>query len=120
MGFNTLKDVIDIGKNIVDISFFSEDPFELDDLAKKNNVIAITDCGVAPGMGNIIFGFHDNLNMQIDSYECYVGGLPVERQWPYEYKQYFPQLTLLRSIQGLLDLFKTQKSLLKKLFQKLN
>ena len=35
MGFNTLKDVIDIGKNIVDISFFSEDPFELDDLAKK-------------------------------------------------------------------------------------
>ena len=28
-------------------------------------------------MGNIIFGFHDKL-MQIDSYECYVGGLPVE------------------------------------------
>ena len=94
MGFNTLKDVIDIGKNIVDISFFSEDPFELDDLAKKNNVIAITDCGVAPGMGNIIFGFHDKL-MQIDSYECYVGGLPVEREWPYEYKAVFSPIDVI-------------------------
>ena len=94
MGFKTLKDVIDIGKNIVDISFFSEDPFELNDLAKKNNVIAITDCGVAPGMGNIILGYHDKL-MQIDSYECYVGGLPVLRKWPYEYKAVFSPVDVI-------------------------
>jgi len=43
-------------KNIVDISFFPEDPFELDKLAKENNVTAVVDCGVSPGMGNVILG----------------------------------------------------------------
>ncbi|MCF7923204.1 MAG: saccharopine dehydrogenase NADP-binding domain-containing protein, partial [Candidatus Marinimicrobia bacterium] len=38
MGFRTLRSVIEAGKNIVDISFFPEDPFELDELAKSNDV----------------------------------------------------------------------------------
>ncbi|HTJ51544.1 MAG TPA: saccharopine dehydrogenase NADP-binding domain-containing protein, partial [Cyclobacteriaceae bacterium] len=46
MGFNTVKIVIEGGKNMVDISFFPEDPFLLDELAKKKNVTIITDCGV--------------------------------------------------------------------------
>ena len=33
MGFNALESVISAAKNIVDISFFSEDPFLLDELA---------------------------------------------------------------------------------------
>src|SRR6056297_920075 len=85
MGFQTLKTVIEAGKNIVDISFMPEDFLQLDKLAKKNRVVAIADCGVAPGMGNIILGHH-NKNMQVKSYECLVGGLPVIREWPYEYK----------------------------------
>ncbi|MFN0032581.1 MAG: saccharopine dehydrogenase family protein [Flavobacteriales bacterium] len=88
MGFNTVKQVILAGKNMVDISFFPEDPFELDALAKEKNVCIVTDCGVAPGMGNIILGYH-NRNMQVTRYECLVGGLPVERQWPWEYKAVF-------------------------------
>ncbi len=88
MGFNMLKTVIESKKNIVDISFFPEDALQLDELAKKNNVTAIVDCGVAPGMGNIILGYH-NKRMKIDSYKCYVGGLPVQREWPYEYKAVF-------------------------------
>ncbi|HNF81884.1 MAG TPA: saccharopine dehydrogenase NADP-binding domain-containing protein, partial [Cyclobacteriaceae bacterium] len=50
MGFQTVKTVIEAGKNMVDISFFPEDPFLLDDLAKQHNVTIVTDCGVAPGM----------------------------------------------------------------------
>src|SRR5690606_10925331 len=61
MGFATAKAVIESGKNMVDISFFPEDPFELDDLAKKHNVTVVTDCGVAPGMGNIILGYHNKM-----------------------------------------------------------
>ena len=34
MGFVTLQAIIEAGKNVVDISFFGEDPFELDGLAK--------------------------------------------------------------------------------------
>lgn len=47
MGFQTAKAVIESGKNMVDISFFPEDPFLLDELARKNNVTVVTDCGVA-------------------------------------------------------------------------
>ncbi len=90
-GFETLKRVLQAGKSVVDLSFFSEDPFLLDELARENNVTAIVDCGVAPGMSNIILGYH-NSQMKIDKFECYVGGLPEERGWPWEYKTLFPPI----------------------------
>ena len=52
------------------------------------------DCGVAPGMGNIIFGHHNN-TMQISDYECLVGGLPVKRVWPYEYQAVFSPIDVI-------------------------
>lgn len=94
MGFETLKTVIENKKNIVDIAFFNEDPFKLDDLAKKNQVIAVMDCGVAPGMSNIILGHH-NQTMDIESFECFVGGLPLKRTRPYEYKAPFSPIDVL-------------------------
>ena len=94
MGFQTLKAVIEAGKNIVDISFFEQDSFELDDLAKKHNVVAVMDCGVAPGMSNLFLGHH-NSKMEIDNFECFVGGLPVVRTWPYEYKAPFSPIDVI-------------------------
>jgi len=94
MGFQTARAVIEAGKNMVDISFFPEDPFDLDALAKSNNVTIVTDCGVAPGMGNIILGHH-NQTMKINSSECLVGGLPVVREWPYEYKAVFSPIDVI-------------------------
>ena len=94
LGFQTARTVIEAAKNMVDISFFSEDPFELDELARKKKVTIITDCGVAPGMGNIILGYH-NKNMKVHSYECLVGGLPVVREWPYEYKAVFSPIDVI-------------------------
>ncbi len=94
MGFNTVKQSILAGKDIIDISFFREDPFELDELAKENNVTAIIDAGVAPGMGHIILGYH-NEQMKVSSYKCYGGGLPFKREWPYEYKAVFSPMDVL-------------------------
>lgn len=94
MGFNTVKHVINAGKDMVDISFFPQDPFSLDELAIKNNVTVVVDCGVAPGMGNIILGYHNN-QMKVDRYECLVGGLPVQREWPYEYKAVFSPIDVI-------------------------
>lgn len=88
LGFQTLKTVIECAKNLVDISFFAEDPFQLDALAKQKNVTAVVDCGIAPGMCNILLGYH-NARMTVESYECVVGGLPVKRTWPYQYKAPF-------------------------------
>ncbi len=89
LGFETVKRVIEAGKSLVDISFFSEDPFLLNDLAKDKGVTAIVDCGVAPGLSNIIAGYVESQLDQADRFICYVGGLPSVPKWPYEYKAVF-------------------------------
>ena len=94
MGFETFKTVIESGKNTSDISFFDEDPFILNDVALKNNVTAVMDIGVAPGMDNIILGYH-NKRMQVSDFICLVGGLPAARIWPYEYKAPFSPADVL-------------------------
>jgi lysine 6-dehydrogenase len=95
MGFRTLKAIIEAGKNVVDIAFFIEDPFELDKLAKKMNVTAIMDCGVAPGMCNILIGHVDHLLDETENVAYYVGGLPEIREWPYEYKAVFSPVDVI-------------------------
>jgi lysine 6-dehydrogenase len=95
MGYRTLEAIIRAGKNVVDIAFFPEDPFSLDELAIKNNVIAIMDCGVAPGMSNILTGYANHLLDETDTAITYVGGLPVVREWPYEYKAVFSPVDVI-------------------------
>ena len=95
MGFETLEKVIRAGKDVVDISFFSEDAFLLDDLAREMDVTAVVDCGVAPGLCNIIAGHVDTQLDAIESYLCYVGGLPRVRAWPYEYRAVFSPIDVL-------------------------
>lgn len=94
MGFKALEAVIRAGKNAVDISFFPENALELDALAKEKKVTAITDCGVAPGLSNLILG-RCNEEMQVDSFVCYVGGLPEERKKPFEYKAPFSPVDVI-------------------------
>jgi lysine 6-dehydrogenase len=95
MGFQTLKAIIEAGKNAVDIAFFIEDPLLLDELAKKNNVTAIMDCGVAPGMCNVLIGYADHLLDETENVLYYVGGLPEIREWPYEYKAVFSPVDVI-------------------------
>lgn len=94
LGFYTIKESILGGKNIVDVSMFPEDPFELDELAREKGVTVVVDAGVSPGMGNAILGYH-NQNMEITSYKCYGGGLPFKREWPFEYKAVFSPMDVL-------------------------
>ncbi len=86
LGFNMLHSVIESGKNVVDISFMAEDPLTLDGLAKTNKVTAVVDMGVAPGMSNVLIGYVDSLLDEPERALILVGGLPVIREWPYEYK----------------------------------
>jgi saccharopine dehydrogenase-like NADP-dependent oxidoreductase len=88
LGYDVVKKVIEAGKNMVDISFMPEDVFELDERAKYKNVSIVIDCGIAPGISNMILGYHYS-NMKVNKYECVVGGLPFEREWPWQYKAVF-------------------------------
>jgi len=89
MGFRVLRQAILAGKTVVDISFFPEDPFELDELAKQHNVTAVVDCGLAPGLSNLLLGRMNAELNHVESFLCLVGGLPVTRRKPYEYAAVF-------------------------------
>ena len=95
MGFRTLKAVIEAGKNVVDISFFPEDPFLLEDPAARAGVTAVVDCGVAPGMSNILTGYVAHELDKVRRVTIYVGGLPEFREWPYEYKAVFSPIDVI-------------------------
>ncbi len=94
LGFETLKNIIKAGMNVIDIAFFSENSLELDALAKEHNITAIVDCGVAPGMDNIILGYY-NEKMNLSDFECLVGGLPKVKKWPFAYKAPFSPIDVI-------------------------
>ncbi|TET77095.1 MAG: saccharopine dehydrogenase [Candidatus Heimdallarchaeota archaeon] len=95
IGYKSLEAVIEAGKNIVDISYFEEDALSLDELAKEKGVTAVVDCGVAPGSSNIILGYIDSILDKTESFLCYVGGLPVERNWLFDYKSPYPPIEVI-------------------------
>ena len=95
MGFETVRAVLEAGRPIVDISFFDEDPFHLDALARERGLVALIDCGIAPGYGNILLGHLERTMERIDRFDCAVGGLPVVRSWPFEYRAVFSPLDVI-------------------------
>lgn len=95
MGFATLRAILEAGVPAVDIAFFPENPFDLDALARERDVTAIVDCGVAPGMSNVLVGHVDSLLDRTENVLIYVGGLPEVREWPYEYKAVFSPIDVI-------------------------
>jgi saccharopine dehydrogenase-like NADP-dependent oxidoreductase len=94
LGFETLKAIIEADMNVIDIAFFPENSLDLDALAKKHNVTAIVDCGVAPGMDNVILGYYNEI-MKLTDFECLVGGLPKTKKWPFCYKAPFSPVDVI-------------------------
>jgi len=96
MGYGMVHSAIEAGKDIVDISFFEEDPYpELDDLAKKHGVMVLTDCGIAPGFSNLVAGAALAEFDRVERFECRVGGLPEFREQPYEYRAVFSPIDVI-------------------------
>ena len=89
LGLQTLRAVIEAGRPYCDISFMPEDAWQLDALAKQHGVTAVVDCGVAPGMSNLCAGYAASRLERCENVEIYVGGLPRERRWPFQYKAGF-------------------------------
>jgi saccharopine dehydrogenase-like NADP-dependent oxidoreductase len=95
MGHSVLRSVIETGTDVIDIAFFPEDPFDLDALAGEHSVTAIVDCGVAPGMSNVLVSHAARRLDRAERVLIYVGGLPVRRDWPWEYKAGFSPIDVI-------------------------
>lgn len=94
ISYNVIKALIPLGVNIVDISFMEEDTSELDELAKLYKTKVIYDCGIAPGLCNIILG-HYAQRHDVKEYICMVGGMPNDPVGPYYHKALFSIRDLL-------------------------
>ena len=95
LGFETLRTIIDAGKNVVDISFFPEDPYLLEEQARTKNVTALVDFGLCPGTDGLLVGHAAAMLDTVEEVLIYVGGLPQVRQWPFEYKAVFSPIDVI-------------------------
>ena len=95
LGHKTLKAIIEAGTNVVDITFAPEDFRLLDSLAQEKKVTAICDMGVAPGMSHLLAAYCVKMLDRATDVKIFVGGLPVIRQWPYEYKAVFSPIDVI-------------------------
>jgi len=89
MGYQTVERVLKEGRPVVDISFFPEDARGLEPLARGADVPCLVDCGIAPGFTNLVLGRMEAELDETFSFQAFVGGLPVERTWPWDYKAPF-------------------------------
>jgi saccharopine dehydrogenase-like NADP-dependent oxidoreductase len=89
MGLAMLEEVIGAGKPVADISFSPENPLTLNESAEQAGVPVVVDCGVAPGISNLLAGRAVAELDRTDSISIMVGGLPIRRVWPFEYRSVF-------------------------------
>ena len=95
MGLMVLRAVIEAGKPYADISFMAQDATQLSGLARQRGVTAVVDCGVAPGLANLIIGRCAARMDAVENVTYYVGGLPRRRSWPFQYKAPFSPLDVI-------------------------
>ena len=95
-GLPALKAAIEARKNMVDVSFTPEDPLTLDRNAKDAGITIIPDCGVAPGLSNLLVGYSASRLDKVEKAEIMVGGIPETRVPPLDY-------TITWSADGLID-----------------
>ncbi|MGC9071418.1 MAG: saccharopine dehydrogenase C-terminal domain-containing protein [Acidilobus sp.] len=75
VAFQVLKGLIGLGVNIVDVSFFPQEPDELAQAAEKQAVTLVVDAGVAPGLSNMLIGVGERRLGGVRAARIFVGGI---------------------------------------------
>ncbi|MDP8002677.1 MAG: saccharopine dehydrogenase C-terminal domain-containing protein [Caldisphaera sp.] len=72
---DAVKNFVSLGFNVADVSFFPEDPIDINDIATENNVTVILDAGVAPGLSNMLISYGKYKLGNLTGGRIYVGGI---------------------------------------------
>ena len=94
---------VEAGVHFADLGGNTEIVFkqkELDADARRKGVTVVPDCGVAPGMVNILAQYGIQQLDTVDSVKIYVGGLPQNPEPPLNYQ-------IVYSLEGVLDYYTT-------------
>ncbi len=85
LGFGAMRAAIAARRNLVDVSFSAEDPLELDAEARAADVTISPDCGLAPGLSNLLLGEAVRAHGTPDAATIMVGGVAQDPGRPYGY-----------------------------------
>lgn len=96
LGANAIQSAISMHQNYVDLSYCTEDIVSLHDDAVLMDSLVVPDCGVAPGLSNLLTG--RAINKGHDTVKVYVGGFAIDPTVPLGY-------AVSWSIEDLLDEF---------------
>ena len=77
LGYRLLEACVDVGKNLVDVSYMPENPLTLNDEAARADATIIPSCGLAPGISNILVGHAIGRLDEAQTVHIMVGGLPA-------------------------------------------
>ncbi len=76
LGYSLAEACIEARTSLVDVSYMPENPLKLNKRAIKANVTIIPDCGLAPGISNILVGNAVKKLEKVQVVHIMVGGLP--------------------------------------------
>jgi saccharopine dehydrogenase-like NADP-dependent oxidoreductase len=85
IGYRLLQAAIQAKTHCIDLSFMPENPLTLASAAQKAKICVIPDCGVAPGLSNILVGHGATMFDHISNIQIYVGGNPAHPIPPLDY-----------------------------------
>ena len=101
--FDLARHAADVGVHFCDLGGNTDIVFEqktLDAQAKANDITIIPDCGLAPGMVNILAQHGIDQMDTVDEVKIFVGGLPQNPEPPLNYQ-------IVYSLEGVLDYYTT-------------
>lgn len=107
LGFAACKAAIDAGTHLVDVSYMPEDVTALSRAARQARVCIVPDCGVSPGLSNILIGHAVSRLDTVDSVHILVGGLPEKPVPPLGY-------VITWSADDLIDLYQRPATIVRK------
>jgi saccharopine dehydrogenase-like NADP-dependent oxidoreductase len=85
LGYRLIEACIDSRRDLVDVSYMPENPLTLSTEATKAGVTIVPDCGLAPGISNILVGHVAKELDDVKSVSIMVGGLPEKPVPPLGY-----------------------------------
>jgi lysine 6-dehydrogenase len=56
LGFKVMRAAVEEGARLVSVSYVAEDPLTLNEEAERSGALIIPDCGLAPGLSNVLAG----------------------------------------------------------------
>jgi saccharopine dehydrogenase-like NADP-dependent oxidoreductase len=86
LGMNVMKACVEQQTSLVNLSYMGEDPLVFHQQAVDGGIVIIPDCGVAPGLSNLLVGHATTQLDELEDVIIYVGGLPQNPQPPLNYK----------------------------------